>query len=79
MCVPFFSVSEAFFMPGFENLEQKSGFCIACSFKIIPSQGFSALEETTGESWLWGFSLILILERLNVTVVTKIFGWFRKF
>ena len=46
-------------MPGFENLEQKSGFCIACSFKIIPSQGFSALEEKPGESRLSGLSLIL--------------------
>ena len=61
------------FLPGFETLEKKSGFCIACSFKTIPSQGFSALEETPGESWLSGFSLVLILERLNVTVVTKIF------
>ena len=78
--VPFFSIYlEPFFLPGFENLEQKSSFCIACSFKIIPSQGFSALEETPWESLLSGFNLILILERLNVTVVTKIFGWFRKF
>ena len=75
----FLYIPGALFLPGFDTLEKKSGFCIACSFKIILSQGFSALEHTPGESLLSGFSLILVLEHLNVTVVTKIFGGFRKF
>ena len=77
----------ALFVPEIKNLEQKTGPSNACSFKTTCSQDFSTFEETSWESQLSGFSLLLTRKFLNVTSVPikigtevmKMFVWFGKF